>query len=372
MSRNKGRADLGRLADVTLSRIAARNLVFSSTHQRVYELNDVAAGIWRQLRLGRTPERIVEGLVEAGNAPARAGAIIASILQEWNRLGIRPPLPPLARPPLGLRALAINLAGLRMRLRIHTPHAQSTSHLFEHLAVGGHAGGVALDIVARDREYHVYRDRQWIDACSREGLAPILKARMMTEVLDGDTHVLALHAATLAFQRRLLLLCGPPGGGKSTLSLALAKAGFNFAGDDLALLHANGRVSGVPFPAAIKRGSWPLLAKLWPNVSRATTFVRPDGKRVRYVVPDEIDSAGTRPVGWVVLLHRERGADASLAAIDLPEALEGLLAGACADCNRLTTAGFSAAVTALAKAKCFRLVYADLADAVRTLQRAVQ
>jgi hypothetical protein len=73
-----------------------------------------------------------------------------------------------------------------------------------------------------------------------------------------------------------------------------------------------------------------------------------------------------------VLLQRERSADARLTAIDLPEALEGLLAGASANRDRLNTVAFAAVVTALAKAKCFRLVYADLADAVRTLQRAVR
>lgn len=372
MSRNQGRIDAARSTDVTLSRIAARNLVFTSTHQRVYELNDIAAGIWRQLRLGRAPGNIVQVLIGAGNPAARAQAMVESLLEEWNRLGIRPPLPRLARPPHGLRTLAIDLAGLRIGLRFHTPHAQATSQLVEHLAVDGHASGITLDIVGRDNECHLYRNRQWIDACSREGLAPLLKARLMTEVLDGDAHVLALHAATLAFRRRLLLLCGRPGGGKSTLSLALARAGFDFAGDDLALLHANGRVSGVPFPAAIKRGSWPLVAKLCPSVLRATTYIRADGKRVRYVVPDEIDTAGAKPVGWVVLLQRERNADARLTAIDLPEALEGLLAGAYANRDRLNTVAFAAVVTALAKAKCFRLVYADLADAVRTLQRAVR
>jgi hypothetical protein len=74
----------------------------------------------------------------------------------------------------------------------------------------------------------------------------------------------------------------------------------------------------------------------------------------------------------VVLLRRERNADVTLAPIDFSEALEGLLTGAYADRERLTTAGFAALITAVARARCFRLVYADLNDAVRTLQRACQ
>jgi hypothetical protein len=358
---------------VSLSRVAGRNLVFSSTRQKVYELNDTAAEVWRSLHDGRAPRSIVERLVKEGHAPASADGYVSSMLAEWNRLGIRPPLQKLVRSCANERLRqSIDLTGLRICLRFRMPQAQASSQIFEHLAVDGQSHDVTFDIVNRGRECHLYRNRQWIDACSCEGLAPVLKGRLMTEVLQGDTHVLALHAATLAFRRRLLLLCGRPGAGKSTLTLALAHAGFGFASDDLALLHTDGKVSGVPFAAAVKPGSWPLVAKLWPRLLHAPVFVRGDGKRVRYVVPHAIDSPGAKPVGWVVLLCRERNADATLAPIDFSEALEGLLAGAYADRERLTTAGFAALITAVARARCFRLVYADLNDAVRTLQRACQ
>ena len=73
-------------------------------------------------------------------------------------------------------------------------------------------------------------------------------------MLERGTYELVFDAAALVRNGRMLLVSGHPGAGKTTLTLALVDAGFGFAGDDLALLNSEGRVTGVPFAPAIKAG----------------------------------------------------------------------------------------------------------------------
>lgn len=57
-----------------------------------------------------------------------------------------------------------------------------------------------------------------------------------------------IHAACLAEEGRGLLVAGASGSGKSTLTLALVRAGFQFLGDDTALLcRREGRVNALAF-----------------------------------------------------------------------------------------------------------------------------
>ena len=228
-----------------------------------------------------------------------------------------------------------------------------------------------LDVVDRGLEHHIFRDGIWIDACTAEEVAPVLKARLMTEILETGAHELALHAASLVRNERLLLIAGAPGAGKTTLTLALEHAGFGFAGDDLALLDSSGRITGVPFAAAVKSGAWPLVAGFRPDVFGLPVFRRPDRKRVRYVTPIAPISVRPGPVGWIVLLRRRNGNGAAvLRRLDMVEALQGILKGAYARHHRLTKAGFSALVSAVEDARYFELSFSRLEDAIARLQEA--
>jgi hypothetical protein len=72
-------------------------------------------------------------------------------------------------------------------------------------------------------------------------------------VLEADARSL-LHGAALTEPegRRGLLVFAPSGAGKTTLSLALLKAGFGLYSDDLAVLH---RRDGVPLVAGLARNA---------------------------------------------------------------------------------------------------------------------
>lgn len=91
---------------------------------------------------------------------------------------------------------------------------------------------------------------------------PLLTLALMEILRARGLH--PLHAATLAGPGGGIVVCGPSGAGKSTLALALATAGLDYLGDDLALLRPRpGGVEVLGFPDELglvggpPRPGWP-------------------------------------------------------------------------------------------------------------------
>jgi hypothetical protein len=195
----------------------------------------------------------------------------------------------------------------------------------------------------------------------------MVKGQLLTEVLERGGYELAIHAAALVKGGRAALLCGNPGAGKTTLTLALVNAGFGFAADDVTLLHAGGRCAGLPFAPAVKAGSWSLLSKYCPDLDAAPIFRRPDGKRVRYAVPKALALPADKAVGWIILLRRDSSSNARLQPIDAAGALRGLLNGASAPGRELSNTAFDALTDLVGSAEAYCLSYSRLDDAVELI-----
>lgn len=75
----------------------------------------------------------------------------------------------------------------------------------------------------------------------------------------------ALHAAAVAREGSALLLPGPPGAGKTTLTLELLERGWTYLSDDLAPISvSSGMVHPVPKPLHVKdAASWDLWRSRW-------------------------------------------------------------------------------------------------------------
>lgn len=378
------RTSAGARAGTTLSRlrlamaggarlevVASRNLLFSAATQRLFEINDTAAYLWRSLEHGLGPKAIRDEMVERGLAPAVVEDCLDAAIQEWTQLGLIRPVPGPDCVP-GDDAPPIqdtSVAGVATRIR-HAPClARHVAPVFAHLEACGERPEVMLDVVGDGERFDLFRDGNLLSSCHGAEIATVLKAQILDEVLERGTYAVALHAAALVRGGRMLLLCGHPGAGKTTLAMALMQAGFGFAGDDLALLHPEGQVTGVPFSPAVKAGAWKLVAASRPDILDSPIFRRPDGMRVRYPPPHGRAPAGPYPVGWLVLLDRRAGSDVTLTPADPASAVRWMLQDAYTRDRRLTTAGFRAIGRSLAQAGYYRLTYSGLEDAVESLDR---
>lgn len=179
-----------------------------------------------------------------------------------------------------------------------------------------------------------------------------------------------VHAACVALEGRGLLLCGPPGAGKSVLAWAAGRAGMTFVSDDVSYLVRGepGRALGRPELLRLK----PSAVGLVPGLERFEAV--PDdapGERVYELDPERAlglkTSAECRAAG-LVLLERTEGADAKATPIAGEETLPLLDATLPVGAPGVTEEQ-TAGLLELAAAPCWRLRYAAAEDGARELDR---
>ncbi|WP_343717990.1 PqqD family peptide modification chaperone [Inquilinus sp.] len=357
--------------------VGERQVLFSERRQEVYELNDAAAYIWCRLQDGATPDAAAEGLVGLGFSQDAAGCHVRNMLDEWRRLGLFDRMDTDGAWPGADddRIQNLRIAGLNICLRygrssLRRLVAPTFAHL-EAVAAGPADVSLALEVDGdRIRLVGVEGDTaSWDTVCTADEIVPAVKALLTAELLARGRHPLAIHAAALARDGRMLLLCGTPGVGKTTLAMALVQAGFGYGGDDIALLTEDGEVAGVPFAAAIKSGAWAMVSRCRPDLMGLPAFRRPDGQDVRYLPPDHLPVSTALPIGWVVVLRRGRSAFPVLTPLDRVAAIRLILAEASAPQGRLSTAAFRLLARSLGNAECHALDFSDLDGAVQTLLR---
>ena len=345
-----------------------RTLLFSEARQAIFELDDGAADLWDRLELGQDPAAIIANMPDA-NSSQRAA--IAGTLEQLTSIrdaglqGSRQPGRSLF--PASSSGFVLELAQVAVELNLPAGLTGPVQAELVHLK--SDATDVHARIVARERGDLIEMSsdgRQW--SCSRDEFIPLLKGELLDEVLRSAAYEVALHAAALARDDRLLLLCGSPGAGKTTLAIALIRSGFDLVADDVVLLDPDGQGLGVPLPLAAKSTSWPLVATFFPDAGDQA-HVRRDGQIVRYIRPEGFSpSAPPRAIGFVLFLDRQPGASAKLQDVDATDALAALIAEGTARNEQLSTAGFDALVQMLNQARCCTLRYDDLADAVRVVR----
>jgi hypothetical protein len=122
-------------------------------------------------------------------------------------------------------------------------------------------------------------------------LAEVLRYWMADKAVEDATGVLPIHAASLEDEAGGLLLVGGSGAGKTTLTLALAAAGWRLGSDDVAAIDLETRlVRPFPKPLGIRDPSlWPEEHRRgwtppWPE-QRSGPIVVPPGLFARLAVP---------------------------------------------------------------------------------------
>jgi coenzyme PQQ synthesis protein D (PqqD) len=354
-----------------LVRIRNQNILFSPSRQALFALNDMGGDIWRSLEDGLSPEAISSEIASRGVDRQQAVEHVDAAVRQWERHGLIG-LPPtwVSTSSRGQVSQIVAVSGCHVQIVYPTALAFPAATVFGHLEVQEAAADVVLRLVEQGDRIHLFRCQHWILSCCPDELAVVLKGQLLTEVLERAAYELAIHAAALVRDDRILLLCGSPGAGKTTLALGLLHSGFGFAGDDVALLDSIGRGVGIPFAPAVKAGALPILAKYWPDLDATPVWRRPDRKRVRFLVPKEFVSSTPRKVGWVVLLRRRANSSAALTPVDAVHALRGLLNGSFAPCGELTGTAFDVLTKLIESANVYCLTYSRLEDAIALMQKA--
>lgn len=180
-----------------------------------------------------------------------------------------------------------------------------------------------------------------------------------------------LHAGTVAFGDRAMILPGTPGSGKSTLSAALHLRGARLLSDEFGLVRPEkGDLLPMPRGIPLKNTSIEAILEFDPAAALGPTYPKTRKGRVRHLRPDAQSLlAQHKPAvpRWLVFPKYRAGADESLQPLDKTEAFRQL-AFNCFNYKLLGETSFRAAVQIVRSADCYTFTFSRLDRAVEQLR----
>jgi hypothetical protein len=313
-------------------------------------LNPTAALVWRGLESGLSTRAIIDSLVHVLDIPPvqveQDVAGFVTSLEETGALGRQAPSHQAAqptrkgitnlthfrgvsRPQLDIREGCYRLVDFNFRLRVPETIASETDQLLAHLSMPANGSSEALLEVFEDgNQWLLLRDGDVVDRCSSAaGVIPMLHSSILLMSYRASRCMAALHAAVVTRGDHCVVMPAVSGSGKSTLTAALLAHGFGYCADDLALLtHEPVRIRPVPTCLGLKPGSWSVLDRAFPEIRHLPTYVRADGKRVRYLRPGSVEGSHHYKATAIVFPCWSSGDPAQIRGISSGEALSRLTA----------------------------------------------
>ena len=357
------------IASPTLHHVYVGGLptLFCEKRQKLFGLNATADCIWRSLADGQTPAQVSSELTGIGFAESEAATFVRDATLSWLNAGHLTPrevLDLIARPAAATRGVRIHDLALRIDF-LGSASPKSFDDVFGHLSADISDPRMRLSVAGCRQSCFIFEGRYPLAVCADNELVPHLKAILTERYVSSVKTAFVVHGALLARQGRGLLICGQPGAGKTTLSVALTRSGYHYCSDDIVRIERTGMAMGVPFLPALKTGAWPLVEPYAPRIVDVPTHRRRDGQDVRYLpVPA---SAEPQILSDIVVLARETDIGAGLTAVEPLEMLSTLLESAFSARGALDADMLKTFARAIESARCHRLVYSDLADAVQAV-----
>lgn len=135
------------------------------------------------------------------------------------------------------------------------------------------------------RRYAIFGDEERLfTSRRRDEVLPYVEWGINWRVIAKRGEFLQLHAATLSYDGRAVLLVGDSGVGKSTLAAGLISRGWEYLSDEFALIHpATLRVHPFPKALCVKEGSFDIVTRLGLPLWRRRHYVKAFKGTVGYV-----------------------------------------------------------------------------------------
>lgn len=168
--------------------------------------------------------------------------------------------------------------------------------------------------------YRVYGDGEGIGPLRRPAeTLPFLEWGINWRVIATRSEFLQVHAASLVHRGRGFVFAGTSGSGKSTLGAGLLARGWQYLGDEFALIHPETCcLHAFPKALCIKSGSFPVVKKLGLPFCGGRHYIKGLKGTVGYINPHDVgNDLGDEPVPvrYVIFPRHVDGATPRMAPI---------------------------------------------------------
>jgi hypothetical protein len=152
------------------------------------------------------------------------------------------------------------------------------------------------------RAHEVLRDGRALPLDDTRDVVPLFEMDLYEQVVARTAPGWLLHAAALDVNGKALVLCGPSGAGKTTLTLALTARGHRLLSEEVVWIDRYGTVRGLPRPIHVPRESRqrariPVAWTALPYPIRGRDGI--DRENVLIVPPADVFELGPLPLGAI-------------------------------------------------------------------------
>lgn len=375
-----------------------QSVVYSHAAQKLYAFNTAATFIWCAFEIDPDPKSVTRALASrAGISRIEARRRVAKMLRSWHALGLFEPKAaprparrrrrrPKGEPARTLPAYARRsfvaedvyaLLGARVRVRYASRAQRAFVHpILAHLKIARGRPTSTIELIVDGTRHHVCQDgtieRRDI---ALDEIGPTVKWLLWESAINTHDFFLNIHAGVVGDGTGAIMLPAAPGSGKSSLTAALCRSGFDYFSDEIALLEEPDlSVRPVPLAICVKSTGWDVMTPLFPAIPTLRIHRRGDGKIVRYVPPPPCRRGSRRdrsyPVQTIVFPRYMTGTDSRLVPISRVDALSRLMQECLVVPVPLTVRRVQRLVRWVDGIACFDLTMSSLDQAVALVRQA--
>ena len=383
---------------VTSHMLGDQLLVFSEPTQTLYSLNPSAAYMWLCLESGRSVAETSRAVSETFNIRVvQAVSDVEAIVGEWTDAGLLIPADasavaghaarvedeefPALEPYEGtlpesfFSQFHFLLGRSTFLVRCEREeHERLVRPILAHLETDVEKHDVVLTVVSDGTEHVIVRDGLIAGSVPYpDQIGPVLGQEALRCAYSRIDCLIAIHAAVVHNGSESVILAGPSGVGKSTLTAALIKGGLGYFTDEVAILHRDTR-RVLPLPAGlrVKEGSWEVMSRLYPHFVELPVYRLVDRGSLRYFPPPpQCCPSGYEsglPVRALIFPYYAPGDATNMWQVDKVEALHRVQEGGYEAGDRLDQARIRELIDWISSIDCFKMPVSSLDQAVAIIR----